>query len=79
MIAFLDTSCPCKVYHKEDRTHDVEKVISQVEKICLSSIAELEFRSTIWKKVRTNEINKTNAMTVIEAFEDDFSNYLFLG
>ena len=75
MIAFLDTSALVKLYHQEENTHEVEKVISQVEEICLSGIAELEFRSTIWKKVRTNEIDKTNAKTAIEAFEDDFSNY----
>ncbi len=31
MIAFLDTSALVKLYHKEDRTLEVEKVISQVE------------------------------------------------
>lgn len=40
MIAFLDTSALVKLYHEEDGTYDVEKVISQVEEICLSSIAE---------------------------------------
>ena len=78
MIAFLDTSALVKLYHKEDSTLEVEKVICQVEEICLSRIAELEFRSTIWKKVRTNEIDKANAKTAIEAFENDFNKYSWI-
>ncbi|MEA2109030.1 MAG: type II toxin-antitoxin system VapC family toxin [Pseudomonadota bacterium] len=75
MIAFLDTSALVKLYHTEDSTREVEKVISQVEEIYLSGIAELEFRSTIWKKVRTNEIDKVSAKVVMDAFEDDFNKY----
>ena len=75
MIVFLDTSALVKLYHEEDRSLDVEKVISDVEEIYLSGIAELEFRSTIWKKVRTKEIDEDIANSVIEAFEDDFDKY----
>jgi len=42
MIAFLDTSALVKLYHTEESTLEVEKVISQVEEIYLSGIAELE-------------------------------------
>ena len=75
MIAFLDTSALVKLYHEEESSFEVEKAISMVGEIYLSGIAELEFSSTIWKKVRTNELDKTGASTVIEAFEDDFSKY----
>ena len=75
MIAFLDTSALVKLYHEEDSSFEVETAISKVEEIYLSGITELEFRSTIWKKVRTKEIDKIIANTVIEAFEDDFNKY----
>lgn len=75
MIAFLDTSTLVKLYHEEESSFEVEKAISMVGEIYLSGIAELEFSSTIWKKVRTNELDKADASTVIEAFEDDFSKY----
>ena len=75
MIVFLDTSALVKLYHEEDSSIEVEKVISDVDEIYLSGIAELEFRSTIWKKVRTKEIDEDIANSVIEAFEDDFDKY----
>ncbi len=75
MIAFLDTSALVKLYHEEDSSFEVETAISKVEEIYLSGIAELEFRSTIWKKVRTNELDTVNANTTIEAFEDDVNKY----
>ncbi len=75
MIAFLDTSALVKLYHQEDSSLEVEEAISRVEEIYLSGIAELEFRSTLWKKVRTEEINEDIANIVIDAFENDFDNY----
>jgi len=75
MIAFLDTSALVKLYHEEDSSFEVETAISKVEEIYLSGIAELEFRSTIWKKVRTNELDRVSANTAIEAFEDDSNKY----
>ena len=75
MIAFLDTSALVKLYHEEDSSLEIENEISKVEEIYLSGIAELEFRSAVWKKVRTKEIDEIVANTVIEAFEDDFDKY----
>lgn len=75
MIVFLDTSALVKLYHEEDSSLEVERALSNVEEIYLSGLAELEFRSTIWKKIRTKEIDEDIANTVIEAFEYDSNNY----
>ncbi len=58
MNAFLDTSSLLKLYHNEPGTDTLIATLSQgVENLYLSELAILEFRSAIWKKTRTGEID----------------------
>jgi len=47
----------------------------RAEKTFLGCGKSSRIRSTIWKKVRTNEIGKVSAKVVMDAFEDDFNKY----
>jgi len=72
MIAFLDTSSVLKLYHYESGTETLNAALSQgVEEIYLSELARLEFRSAIWKKTRTGEIDIEAANAVITCFQQD--------
>ncbi len=72
MKAFLDTSSLLKLYHHESDTETLTAALSQgVEDIYLSELAKVEFRSAIWKKTRTGEIDTPIANAVITCFEQD--------
>jgi len=72
MNAFLDTSSVLKLYHHESGTETLNAALSQgVEEIYLSELARLEFRSAIWKKTRTGEIDIETANAVITCFQQD--------
>ncbi|KHD06632.1 hypothetical protein PN36_26610 [Candidatus Thiomargarita nelsonii] len=72
MKAFLDTSSLLKLYHYESGTETLNAALSQgVDKIYLSELARLEFRSAIWKKTRTGEIDTDTANAVITCFQQD--------
>ena len=80
MKIFLDTSSLFKLYHHEVGTEELEKIFSEakVTHIYLSEISKVEFTSTIWKKVRTEEITKEQAEITLELFESDFEKYNFI-
>jgi predicted nucleic acid-binding protein len=52
---------------------------NRVEIICLSEIAEIEFCSALWKKVRTGEAEEASVKEVIKAFKNDYQKFLFIG
>lgn len=80
MKIFLDTSSLIKLYHQEVGTQELEKVFSivKITHIYLSEIKKVEFASTIWKKVRTKEINQHQAEITLKLFENDFGKYNFV-
>lgn len=80
MILFLDTSALFKLYHQELDSEVIEQVFTQhaIEVVFLSELTRLEFASSVWKKVRTHELSKAQAIALLEAFESDFSNYTFV-
>ena len=72
MKAFLDTSSLLKLYHHESGTETLNAALSKgIEEIYLSELAKLEFRSAIWKKTRTGEIDTDTANAVITCFQQD--------
>jgi predicted nucleic acid-binding protein len=76
MIAFLDTSALVKLYHQEDGTTELLATIANdIDEIWLSDLAILEFRSALWKKVRTGEISKSDAINVVECFSQDQNKF----
>lgn len=80
MNIFLDTSSLFKLYHREADTGKVEAIFSEnpITSVFLSEIAKIEFASTIWKKVRMQEITELQAGDIIGSFEADFSKYSFI-
>lgn len=80
MKIFLDTSSLFKLYHQEQGSESIEQIFTEheVRVVFLSEITILEFSSAVWKKVRVKEINATQAQQLIEAFESDFPNYVFV-
>ncbi len=76
MVIFLDTSTLVKLYYNEhDSEQLVETITNKADEIFLFEIAKVEFVSAIWKKVRTNDIEKEIAVKVIECFEDDYDKF----
>ncbi len=72
MKLFLDTSSLVKLYHYEDGTDALTTLIEkEVRELWLSELAILEFRSAFWKKVRTGEIGRNDAIQVMQYFKDD--------
>jgi predicted nucleic acid-binding protein len=80
MKIFCDTSSLFKLYHKETGTEEFEQLFTslKITTIFLSEIAKVEFTSTVWKKVRTQEISESEARTTLELFEIDLTKYTFI-
>lgn len=75
MKAFLDTSSLLKLYHQESDTDILSAALADVESIYLSELARLEFRSAVWKKVRTKEIDSEIAQAIVSYFEEDYPKF----
>jgi len=75
MIAFLDTSTLVKLYHKELNSSKIMVSLGKIDNIYLSELSKIEFRSALWKKVRTKEIENNRAKTVISLFEADVDKF----
>ena len=76
MKAFLDTSSLIKLYHQEEGSEQLQDLLSiDVERIYLSDLAKLEFRSAFWRKVRMNELTEEVISEVISLFEKDQEQY----
>lgn len=80
MNIFIDTSSLFKLYHREADTELIESVFSKVRvtNIFLSDITKIEFTSTVWKKVRIQEISVVEAETTLGLFELDTYKYTFI-
>ena len=80
MKIFLDTSSLFKLYHREADTAALEHIFSttQITNVFLSEISKIEFTSTVWKKVRTEEITESEAKITLDLFEADFEKYTFV-
>jgi len=76
MKIFLDTSSLVKLYHEEEGTSELLATLSKgVDEMWLSELAILEFRSALWKKVRTRELQETDAMGVVKCFSSDQNKF----
>jgi len=80
MKIYLDTSSLFKLYHEEEGTQELEVFFSKVKisHIYLSELTKVEFSSTIWKRVRTRDINIEQAEKTLAYFESDFPKYNFV-
>ena len=80
MNVFLDTSSLFKLYHQEDGTDELLQLLSDksIKTIYLSELAKVEFTSSIWKKVRTKEIEQERARVTLSLFQNDLYKYKFV-
>ncbi len=80
MKVFLDTCALFKLYHNESGAGEIEKIFirNKISDIFLSEISKIEFASTVWKKARMKDITDSQAITLLELFENDFSKFTFV-
>ena len=80
MKVFLDTSSLFKLYHQEVDSGSVESIFTDfnLTEVFLSELSKIEFASTVWKKVRKQDIIELQAKATIDAFVDDYSKYTFV-
>lgn len=80
MKVFFDTSSLFKLYHQEMDSGEIETLFTdhKVTDVFLSELCKVEFMSTVWKKVRVQDITGWQANVIIESFEQDFGRYTFV-
>lgn len=77
MKIYIDTSTLFKLYHEETGSKEIDDLFENntIKKIYISEIAKIEFVSTVWKKIRMNEINETNGYAIIALFKYDLAKF----
>jgi predicted nucleic acid-binding protein len=71
MIVFFDTSALVKYFHEEQGTGVVTALIDNEHNISwISSLAKLEFLSSVLRRYRMGEINKTQVDIAMSGFEE---------
>lgn len=77
MKIYLDSSSLFRLYHHQTGSEELKKFLSakSVTRIYLSYITKIEFESTVWKKVRTKELDKTRAIELILLFRADYPKF----
>lgn len=80
MKLFLDTSLLVKLYYEEEGTKALDEFLRTnfVETIYLSEVSKVEFCSAVWKKIRTKEIEETDAVALLHGFKADYDKYTFI-
>lgn len=77
MTVFLDTSVLFKLYFQEEGSAPIDAFFSQhsVDRIFISALASIEFRSIVWRKVRMKEVSQPDAAEIIRVFNDDLASF----
>ena len=78
MKLFLDTSLLLKLYHKEDGSEKLIEKVLAAEAVYLATLAKLEFRSALWRKIRMSEITEDECIAVIQIFLQDEHKYCWV-
>ena len=77
MITYLDTSVLLPFYFPEELSAKIDDYLERVEGPAVSNLVELEFCSAISKKIRMNEISKTEAQKIIAQFNNHLKEQYF--
>ncbi len=80
MILYLDTSSLFKLYHEEPGTKELDSLFNshEIQQILMSELTKVEFYSTVWKKIRMQDISNEQGHELIALFEKDYVNYTFV-
>lgn len=71
MRYFLDTSSLVKIYHQESGSPKVIEFYNSDSTICLSDLARIEFRATIYRKYRDGELSENTLQILEDKFGQD--------
>ena len=74
---FFDTSALVKLYYPEIGSDNAESCLQNCEKAYISRLAIIELYSTIYRKLRNNEISNNNLEDIISTFKDDIDNDVY--
>ena len=66
---YADTSIVVAYYCTEEKSHEVEQLITGTEDVAISMLAELEFYSALSRKVREKSITVRDARSISSKFE----------
>jgi PIN domain nuclease of toxin-antitoxin system len=77
---FIDTSSLFKLYHLENGTIELRKFLAEnsVSAVYISGITEIELHSTVFKKLRTNEIKQEQSDIILGNINKDIQKYVLV-
>jgi predicted nucleic acid-binding protein len=68
-MRYLDTSILVAFYLPEPTSAKVQKLCSGTAGVAISGLSEVEFRSALARRVRMNELTKSDALKVLSQFK----------
>ena len=80
MNIYLDTSSLFKLYQKEPDSENLGDIFynTSITGVFISEIAKVEFVSALFKKVRMQETDLSDAQKAIRLFDNDFEKYIIV-
>lgn len=79
MTRYFDTSSLVKYFHEESGSDAVTTLIHQQRSVsCISELARLEFKSALYRKFRTKEINTRHLENALKQYDAAESNFIVI-
>ncbi|QQL49244.1 type II toxin-antitoxin system VapC family toxin [Mucilaginibacter ginkgonis] len=77
MNIYIDTSSLFKLYHEESGSDELLKYLEAVQSLnfFISAITPIEFTSTLYKKLRTKEIDLNTLQVLEDCFRTDIDKF----
>lgn len=76
MNLFFDTSAIVKLFHEEEGSEEVTKLITlQENDIWISELVKIEFFSAVMRRFRNKEINEKKLSEAISGFEEQLTSF----
>ena len=76
-IIFFDTSALVKLYYPENGSENTANYLENCKKAYISRIAIIELYSTIYRKLRNNEISNSDLEDILSVFKKDIDNNVY--
>ena len=76
MTFYFDTSALVKLFHEEEGSQNVTRIINANEnEIWISELARIEFLSAIFRRYRNNEIGDQELRAATDGFEEQLNSF----
>jgi len=75
MRVYVDTSALFALYQTQTKTYEVEACVKG-GKIVISRLALLEFRSTVYRTLRSGQLKIAEARALVDGFRKDLATYV---